>query len=104
MGAMKRCGFLALIVGLTACNVVAREGDTFYDFPIRNPCDHSVSFKERIGKNGPTAPTLTIEPKETLIFQVGAPGDTLTLDFDLADGSTTEVKGTSPLEFPLALC
>ena len=101
---MKRCGFFALTVGLTACNIVATGGDTFYDFPIRNPCDHSVSFKERVGKLGPQAQTLTIEPHGTLIFNVGAPGDTLTLEFDLPDGSTTEVKGTSPLEFPLAKC
>jgi hypothetical protein len=99
--ATKRHGFFVLIVGLTACNIVARGGDTFIEFPIHNPCDHAVTFKVRIGRLGPPAETLTIEPKGTLLYNVGAPGDTVTLDFDLPDGSTTEVKGTSPLEFPL---
>src|SRR5882757_6376087 len=79
MRAMKRWRFFGLIVALAGCDIVASGGDSVYDVPIRNPCNHSVSFKERIGKRGPQAQTLTIGPKQTLIFSVDAPDDTLTL-------------------------
>ena len=104
MEAIKRCVFFLMMVGLAACNLAGRGGDFFYDFPIRSPCDHAVTFKVRTGNNAPASETLTIEPAGTLFFHVGAPEDTLTLDFDLPDGSTTEVKGNSPLEFPSAKC